>query len=422
MNRALRVGAAAAAVAATGILAVGCGSEPAGHSGDPGTAQPIVSSGSAQNLTGYGTSDAAFGLAVLDAWCRAQPDTNIVLSPVSLSSGLGMAYLGARGATARAMAAVLHLPAAGSQLLSGLHARSAALRALDGPGATVVESDRLWADPSLATSRSYQSAVATGYGAGLTRVPLISDPAEAASEIDAAIAATTRGHISHLLAPDQLQGLGWVLTDAMYLQAKWAAPFNPAQTYTSSFTTAAGPQVKASYLDGGSFAAGTVDGWTAVALPYQGGRLEMLALLPPGGKSSGCQDLSATTLAAITGKLRDARPASTVDLPKVNLSSSTNMIPVLSGLGMSQAFSTDADFSGISPAAGPIALVWHAATLQVGEQGTVASAATAVGVLPTALQLNTPVITFNRPYLMIVLDKATGEPLFLARVANPDQP
>jgi hypothetical protein len=28
-------------------------------------------------------------------------------------------------------------------------------------------------------------------------------------------------------------------------------------------------------------------------------------------------------------------------------------------------------------------------------------------------------ITFNRPYLLLVSAKATGEPLFLAEVANP---
>src|SRR5580692_10617864 len=48
----------------------------------------------------YGAADTAFGLDALGAWCRADPQANLVLSPSSLASGLGMAYLGARGATA----------------------------------------------------------------------------------------------------------------------------------------------------------------------------------------------------------------------------------------------------------------------------------------------------------------------------------
>ena len=87
---------------------------------------------------------------MLGAWCRADPQANLVLSPSSLASGLGMAYLGARGGTARAMARALHLPTAGGQQLeAGLQARSAALRDLGGPGVTLDTSDQVWADPGL---------------------------------------------------------------------------------------------------------------------------------------------------------------------------------------------------------------------------------------------------------------------------------
>ena len=95
------------------------------------------------------------------------------------------------------------------------------------------------------------------------------------------------------------------------------------------------------------------------------------------------------------------------------------MKPVLTQLGMGVAFSPAADFSGLSPQVCCIALVEHAATLDVGEKGTVASAATAVGMMPTAARVMPPQVLFNRPYLMVVTDRATGEPPFMARVADP---
>jgi len=49
----------------------------------------------------------------------------------------------------------------------------------------------------------------------------------------------------------------------------------------------------------------------------------------------------------------------------------------------------------------------------------VASAATAVGVQATAGHVLPPPVVFNRPYLLVVTDHGTGEPLFLARVADP---
>ena len=74
----------------------------------------------------------------------------------------------------------------------------------------------------------------------------------------------------------------------------------------------------------------------------------------------------------------------------------------------------------MSPLAGNLGKVEHAATLRVGAQGTVASAATAVVVLPSdAEATNAPPIVFNRPYLLFVSATGSGEPLFLARVADP---
>ena len=92
---------------------------------------------------------------------------------------------------------------------------------------------------------------------------------------------------------------------------------------------------------------------------------------------------------------------------------------LLTGLGMGVAFTGAADFLGLSPQAGGIGLVEQAATLQVGEQGTLASAATAVGIQPSAARLGPAPVTFDRPYLMVVTAAATGEPLFMARVTDP---
>jgi serpin B len=108
-----------------------------------------------------------------------------------------------------------------------------------------------------------------------------------------------------------------------------------------------------------------------------------------------------------------------IALPKVSLRSSASVGSLLAGLGMGVAFSSRADFTGLSPQACCIALVVHAATLAVAEKGTVASAATAVGIAPTAVSVPLRRIVFDRPYVLLVTDTQTGEPLFLARVADP---
>jgi serpin B len=432
MKNELRI---AAGIVVAVVTMAGCGS------GAVAVAPPVMAHGVAireplADPRPYGVADTAFGLDVLTAWCRADPRANLLLSPSSLASGLGMAYLGARGGTAQAMARVLDLPgaagpAAGSAaaggttadpqaLEAGLQARSAALRGLDGPGVTLNASDLLWADPTLPARRSYLNAVATSYDAGVAQAPLRSHPDQAAQEINHAIAVATSGQIPQLLPPGSLSGIGWVLTDALYLRAAWATPFQASQTSPGPFTTAAGQQVSVPFMRGGRYRTVSAAGWTAVALPYRGGKLTMIALLPPAG-ATGCALPSVpglTTMAAHLASTAGVRTRA-VALPRANLSVQVSMKALLAELGMGVAFTSRADFSGLSPQAGSIGLVQQAATLRVGEQGTVASAATAVGLMPTAVQAPLPQVSFDRPYLMLVTATGSAEPLFLARVANP---
>lgn len=407
-----------------GLLATACGSVP--QAAPPGADGTIVRGTAVLeprvSPARYAAADLRFGLSLLDAWCAEDPADNIVLSPESLATGLGMAYLGADGGTARAMAAVLHLPPdAGGSLDAGLQARARALRDLDGPGVTVAASDRVWANSQLSPVRSYLNAVATAYAAGIGQVPLLTAPARSAAEIDASIAAATRGHIPHLLSAADIAGAVFVLTDALYLNARWASPFEPAATYTGSFATASGARASAHYLSGHGYASAEAGGWTAVSLPYRGGRLAMTALLPPTATGGGCPALTAGVATGLERQLAHDPAVAGVDLPEVNLASQERLNGVLTKLGMGIAFSPQADFTGISPAAGYLGTVEHAASLKVDAAGTVASAATGVSVMPTAMW-GGPVVSFDRPYLMLITDTRTGEPLFLARVANPDLP
>ena len=46
-----------------------------------------------------------------------------------------------------------------------------------------------------------------------------------------------------------------------------ATPFDPAETSAGPFTTAAGPQVTAQFMNGGEYRSVRAGGWTAVWLP-----------------------------------------------------------------------------------------------------------------------------------------------------------
>jgi serine protease inhibitor len=422
----ISLGALAAACVAAGVA--GCGSTPAATPAvDVAVVRGVAAAEPAADPRPLAAADTGFGLDVMRAWCAQNPGQNLVFSPSTLASALGMAYLGARGATASAMARVLDLPGgtSGGSLEAELQARMAALGSLDGPGVTLAASDQLWADPTLTTLRSYLNAVATGYHAGVAQAPFSTDPAKAAAEINQAISAATDGHISQLVNAGMLDNIGWVLTSALYLNAKWATPFDPGKTEPGPFTPAGAKPVTVKFMNGDALPYTTSGGWQAVSLPYQGGKLTMTALLPP-PVSASCALPSQASLTSIARSFDGPRAGlADVSLPKVSLDTSGgvgDMKPALEQLGMGVAFNQqDADFTGLSPQACCIGFVQQAATLQVGEKGTVGAAAAAVGMVAASAMVAPPTvtITFNRPYLLLITAKATGEPLFLAKVDNP---
>jgi len=393
----------------------------------PGSHPIRLTSSQVATLRSLGAGDTSFGLNLLSVLCRSQPGVNVLISPYSVATGLSMAYLGARGGTATAMARVLHLPAAGTGLIAGLSARRALLASLNRPGVTFAESNSLWADPSLGTNRSYRAALRASYRAGVTHVPLLSAPERARAEINSAVAAQTRGHIRDLLPAGSIppDSTGWVLTNALYLKAAWRHRFDRANTAPGPFRTGNGTVVTARYMHGSGYGfARTASGWTATELRYRGGQLAMLALLPPASSASpgtrgACQVPTVKELRALARGLGGSGEDHKIALPKVTLASSEPLRGVLTRLGMGLAFSGQADFSGISPEAWRLRFVQHAATLEINENGAIATAATAAGIQPSALTL--PLI-FDRPYLLIIRDMLTGEPLMMAWVANPAQP
>ncbi|GAA0964524.1 serpin family protein [Actinocorallia libanotica] len=357
--------------------------------------------------------DLRFGLRMLDAWCARDPKANVVFSPSSLAGGLGMAALGAEGETAAEMAGLLGWP---KDPLGGLKARSDALRGLPG----VRTSDQVWADEGWKAGQGYLDRVATAYGAGVKLLPLETDPEGSRKAVNDAISDDTEGMIKDLIPAGALDGVGWVLTDAIHLKADWAQEFEPEKTATGAFGTAAGGRTDVKFMNGtGDFGYARHGGWTGVRLPYTGGRLGMLALLPDGDGRE-CPKLAAETVEAFGSGASGTRLE--LSLPKVDLSTGEEVGPLLQSLGMATAFSERADFTGISPNAGSVSAVRHAAKLRMDEKGTEAAAATSVEIeVKSAAPEELPRVAFDRPYLLLLQDLSTGEPLFLARVADPSR-
>ena len=93
---------------------------------------------------------------------------------------------------------------------------------------------------------------------------------------------------------------------------------------------------------------------------------------------------------------------------------------MLKDLGMPDAFTPAADFSGMDGFIWLyIGYVLHKAFIDVNEEGTEAAAATAVIMKGRSLPASPVVVRADHPFIFLIRDNDTGSILFMGRVTDP---
>ena len=421
----IRHTSAAAALVVTGVLLPACsgGSSPATP---PDHSKPVdlqaVSLTSAERRD-LAAADDVFG-AKLFAAVAGEDDSNVVMSPVSVAIALQMAFAGARGDTAAEMADTLQVgdiaptdvAAAAAKFLADLAPLA------DGKHSLLSLVNQVWVQDGFPLTTSYRTAMESGFAAGLRRVDFRDDAAAATQEINDAVAVATHDRIKDLIPSPLESSTRLVLTNAVYLLARWVNEFDPGDTRPKPFHLADGTSVEVptmrqqnefDYVDG--------DGYQAVVLPYGDLRLAMTLLIPDDDLRHLEKRLAAHGVSALTA---DAKYTPlTISLPRFRFSWNRELSGPLRDLGMPTAFTDSADFTGITRAESlRVQGVLHKAFIAVDEEGTEAAAATAVIMAGSGVRLppeHPVVVRADHPFLFAITDTKTGLPLFLGRVSDP---
>jgi serpin B len=338
-----------------------------------------------------------------------------------------MAYAGARGETATQMAKVLHLsgdPASVAQefgtLLTDLNSAGQDDYALS-------VADALWGQQGVQFLSQFLDTMQTDYGGGLNQVDFSDSPEAVRQTINDWVAQHTNDKIQNLIPSGSIDTFTrLVLTNAIYFKGNWATAFDPVSTYDASFTLSSGAnELVPTMHNTDPYQYMQSDGFQVVELPYTGGRLAMDVLLPSAGGTGGLSvsqlpsDLS-TWLGGLSLKQVN------ISLPKFTLTTQYDLSDDLETLGMTDAFSGAANFSGMTdPSQFQISQVVHKAYIDVAETGTEAAGAT--GVIMTAFSNGyeppTIPVEFNadHPFLFLIRDTQSGSVLFMGQEANPLQ-
>ncbi len=380
-----------------------------------GSAQDV---GKKASLTasGLAADNTAFGLSLFRKLYSAQPQNNVLVSPVSASFALEMAYGGARGSTAQGMSSALHLPGQGNGVPGAAHALLTSLNSSGGSvGVTVANS--LWASSQTKFVSAFLHQAQTAYSARVQTLDFTS--ASAPSTINAWVNQSTQGKIPTIVTTIPRDVILYLI-NAVYFHGQWTNPFpsNATQSHAFSRSNGSTSQVQMMTRSGGFlyYHGSNVD---VVELPYKGGRYSMSVVLPAPGVSLSSV-ISALTPAELKGwNSSTSSQSGSVSLPRFSFSNSFQLAKPLSSLGMSTAFSNSADFSGMCTTPCRLSQALQKTFINVDESGTTAAAVTAVGVSPTAVQQSTFKMVVDRPFLVSINDSTTGSTLFVGAVNSP---
>ncbi len=278
----------------------------------------------------------------------------------------------------------------------------------------------IWGQVEYEFLSDYLDTLAVNYGAGLRLLDYASDPEACRQTINEWVSQQTEGKIEDLIKEGIISEVTrLVLTNAIYFNAAWEYPFDEDNTADGTFYLADGSTVTVPMMhqtEDFNYAEG--DGYQAVELKYDGNELSMVIILPEEGSFEQFEAaLDSQKLDEIIDSLHTA--SVTLTMPKFEYSSQFSVKEALEAMGMTDAFSMDADFSGMD---GTYDLyiedVVHKAFVSVDEAGTEAAAASAV-VMNLKAVMEHAEVNLDHSFIYLIRDIETGTILFIGSVVNP---
>jgi len=318
------------------------------------------------------------------------------------------------------MMSVLHLPENDSLRRSEF--RTLLLETKDLSGIELNIANALWVQWDYPIRESYVSVIRRYYLGDVREVDFKSDPTGAERLINGWVENETNGKIKNLMSnlnPD----IRLIITNAVYFKANWSLRFNPSETHNDTFTLSSGERIMVPMMTRlGKFNYTETDEFQAIEMPYADSNFSMVIILPK--KKDGLKEieheLSPKFLSTILSSFKKEEVE--VTIPKFKFEGDYSLGKTLQIMGMREAFTDRADFSGISEKPLAISDVVHKTFISVAENGTEAAAATAVLMTVAAAPGTNPeykVFKADHPFLFLIVDRNTGLVLFIGRLVDP---
>ena len=346
------------------------------------------------------------------------PDSNLFISPLSVSMALGMTMNGTAGQTLDEIRTTLGfgaIPLADAN--QSYNSLIALLRGLDSRVDFRI-ANSIWHEQSFPVEPAFLQTTSDFFDAEVAARDF-NDPTTLEA-VNAWVNTATAGKIDRILDEIPADAVMYLI-NAIYFNGDWTTSFDPKNTESQPFEGIDGSTTVALMHKSDSVAFTEANSVQAVELPYARGAFAMTVVLPPPG--SDINDFVANMSQASWDALHEAMAPRQVLvwLPKFTLERDYELKDALRALGIHLAFG-GGDFSPLSSTMGDqleVSEVKHKTFVDVHEMGTEAAAVTSVGVIRVCVcEPVVPIFRADRPFVFAIRERNSGTILFMGKIAR----
>uniref|UniRef100_A0A3Q0SQI3 Antithrombin-III n=1 Tax=Amphilophus citrinellus TaxID=61819 RepID=A0A3Q0SQI3_AMPCI len=341
---------------------------------------------------------------------RKTPESNIFMSPISISTAFAMTKLGACNETLKQIMEVFEFNTIKEKTSDQVHFFFAKLNCRlyrkKGETTELISANRLFGDKSFVFNETYQNISETVYGAKLLPLNFKDNPEKARVTINNWISNKTENRIQDTLPLGSLDSTTiLVLVNTIFFKGQWKNKFDQDNVFAADFHVSAGHTCSVNMMYQETkfrYNYFPDEHVQLLEMPYRGDEITMVIILPSRGTplSKVEESLDLTKLNSWLDQMKETSVS--VNIPRFKVEDSFSLKEKLQAMGLTDLFSSE-----------------KASLPGVNEEGSEAAAASAVVAVGRSINLHRQVFLADRPFLLLIRESTINTLLFTGRVADP---
>lgn len=356
-----------------------------------------------------------------DFYQKIKSNSNFVFSPASINSAFAMTYNGAAGNTFNEMAQVFHF----NKDLSEFNTNYKNLFTINEKQKDFQfhNANSLWIQEGMNIQTNFLDVNKTYYEASLNMLDFIENAEKSRITINDWVSKKTHNKINDLLSPSSIDNATrLVLVNALYFKGSWKTQFKKELNTKEKFQVAKRDYIETDFMNA------SINTWyyqdkyaEIVDIPYSNDDYSLMLIVPKCYRKFKKLEKKLNLEIYNNFIAQKEKKRVKLSIPKFNIKSDYDLGETLVKMGLKDAFTANADFSGITEQERLyISQAIHKATIEINEEGTEAAAATAVVMRKTSVLLDNVELKIDKPFIYILRNNKTNCIYFMGKVINPN--